>query len=147
MGVYKKASALILILFCSSAFSAERPLWIDNPFLGGVIGSIGWAEPKYEEDEQVEIAKLRALSELAFQFKVYVKSICEKRVKKALSGNYSKKFSCDSLLRGEYYFLPEETEVKDKWKDPKSGILYIWLVVKPQILKTFEINQKQGEKK
>ncbi len=110
------------------------PVWVKNPNYGGVLGGVGIANKIRGKGyaEQKRLAKQIALADLAKQIEVVVKAELTKREVNIDSDTYQyykKKFS--SLSEQEVRaMLIKNAVIEDEWVDPKTGELYIWVVIK-----------------
>ncbi|MEA2100060.1 MAG: hypothetical protein U9P72_08020 [Campylobacterota bacterium] len=101
----------------------ERPNWLNNT-LGGAVGSCG--SHMKGKAAQEELALDRALTELAKQKKAIVSSKSYSTQKESgisyTSTNINNtQVSADALV---------SSEIKAKWRDPRTNIFYIWVVAK-----------------
>lgn len=127
----------------SDAFSGtltakgKMPAWIWNPDLRGYCGAVGCGKTQPGGIEvQETVALTLGKSELAKRQRILIESICNRETqvtfKKNVIQKYASKFACDSKHRSEYgYFGRYDlvTVEKDRWIDPVSGDLYIWIVI------------------
>jgi len=108
------------------------PIWVYNPNYGGYLGAVGIAK-KLEKGgypEQKRIAIMIAQSNLAKQIRILVNSevYTEKlRISKKDYEIYKSKLK--SLSKQEAHAYLKNTIVKDQWIDPKTGDLYVWVVL------------------
>ena len=101
----------------------EKPNWIDNS-LGGAVGSCG--SHMKGKAAQEELALDRALTELAKQKRVNVTSSSYSTQKESGIGYSSTNINhthvnTDAQVR---------SEIKAKWRDPKTDIFYVWVIAK-----------------
>ena len=123
----------LLVLLCCSFFTAcntvsdvnntgARPVWIDNPG-NGVSASAGiHVRGKVAQEE---LAILRAREEYAKRFGVKIESAqtMSTTVASGRSNTVGAQVSHEELKQVEV-----KAEVKAKWRDPDSDVLWIWLV-------------------
>ena len=110
------------------------PVWVSNPNYGGVLGGVGVARkvPGKGYAEQKRIAKMIALADLAKQIELVVKTeltrtkinIDTQRLK-----YYKEKFSSYSEQEVRNLLI-KNAVIEDEWIDPKTGDLYLWVVIK-----------------
>ena len=110
------------------------PVWVSNPNYGGVLGGVGVARkvPGKGYAEQKRLAKMIALADLAKQIELVVKTeltrtkinIDTQRLK-----YYKEKFSSYSEQEVRNLLI-KNAVIEDEWVDPKTGDLYLWVVIK-----------------
>ncbi len=110
------------------------PVWVRNPNYGGVLGGVGIAKkiPGKGYAEQKRLAKQIALADLAKQVELIVKTEITKEeinVDTQTVKYYRKKFSSYSEQEVKTMLI-RNAVIEDEWIDPKTGDLYLWLVVK-----------------
>lgn len=110
------------------------PVWVHNPNYGGVLGGVGIAKkiPGKGYAEQKRLAKQIALADLAKQIEVIVKTELTKveiNVDTRTLQYYKKKFSSYSEQEVRAMLI-KNAVVEDEWVDPKTGDLYVWVVLK-----------------
>lgn len=128
---------VLLALLCCSFFAAcntagnvndnsARPAWIDNPG-NGVSASAGMHIRGKAAQE--EMAILRAREEYAKRFGVKIESAqtMSTTVASGRSNTVGSQVSHEELKQ-----VDVKAEVKAKWRDPSSDVLWIWLVPSSQ---------------
>lgn len=106
------------------------PVWFHNPNHDGYLGALGIAKKQPNLRAQKLTALRIAQAELAKEIKLIVHSkilLEEKLAKKGLSGEYSS--SLRSVSRHDSAQLIKNSLVKDQWTNPKTGELYLWVVI------------------
>ena len=108
------------------------PVWVYNPNYGGYLGAVGIAKKPARGGypQQKRIAIMIAQSNLAKQIRVLVNAevYTEKlRISKGDFETYKSKLK--SLSKQEANAYLKNTVVKDEWIDPKTGDLYVWVVL------------------
>jgi len=110
------------------------PVWVSNPNYGGVLGGVGIARkiPGKGYAEQKRLAKQIALADLAKQVELVVKTELT-RIEINIDTNtlqhYKKKFSSYSEQEVRAMLI-RNAVIEDEWVDPKTGDLYVWVVLK-----------------
>lgn len=123
-------AALICVLLAACAARAPapsvsappRPAWIDNPGTG-VSASAGYHVRGKQAQE--ELAITRAREEFAKRYGVSISSdhdIAQTTVNDRTSSVSEK------AIREEVRDREVKAQVKEKWWDPASGVLWVWLV-------------------
>ncbi|RLJ70414.1 LPP20 lipoprotein [Hydrogenivirga caldilitoris] len=110
------------------------PVWVHNPNYGGVLGGVGIAKkiPGKGYAEQKRLAKQIALADLAKQIEIIVKSELTKveiNVDTQTLQYYKKTFNSLSEQEVREVLIKNAT-IEDEWIDPKTGDLYVWVVLK-----------------
>ena len=110
------------------------PVWVSNPNYGGVLGGVGIAKkiPGKGYAEQKRLAKQIALADLAKQIELIVKTEITKveiNVDTKTLQYYKKKFSSYSEQEVRAMLI-KNAVIEDEWIDPKTGDLYVWVVLK-----------------
>ena len=110
------------------------PVWVSNPNYGGVLGGVGIAKkiPGKGYAEQKRLAKHIAIADLAKQIKIIVKTELNKieiDVDTSKLRYYKKKFSAYSEQEVRAILI-KNAVVEDEWIDPRTGELYLWVVIK-----------------
>ncbi len=108
------------------------PIWVYNPNYGGYLGAVGIAKKtaKGGYPQQKRIAIMIAQANLAKQIRLLVNAeiYTEKlRISKKDYEIYKSKLR--SLSKQEASAYLRNTVVKDEWIDPKTGDLYVWVVL------------------
>ncbi|EDP73807.1 LPP20 family lipoprotein [Hydrogenivirga sp. 128-5-R1-1] len=108
------------------------PVWVYNPNYGGYLGAVGIAKKPQRGGypQQKRIAIMIAQSNLAKQIRLLVNAeiYTEKlRISKKDYEIYKSKLK--SLSKQEASAYLRNTVVKDEWIDPKTGDLYVWVVL------------------
>lgn len=115
---------------CQTAGTAHpgvtRPAWIDNPG-NGVSASAGMHIRGRAAQE--ELAILRAREEFARRFGVKIEA--EQTMTTTISGGRSSTAGAQ-VSREELSQADVKAEVKAKWLDPDTDMLWIWLVPSAQ---------------
>ncbi len=104
---------------------SDHPAWICQP---GVLGAVGIAKKQEKGGyaAQKRLAIVIAQAELAKQIEVIVNA--ELQTKKTMVNNdYHSKLS--SLSKQETQQLIKNAVVKEEWINPKTGELYVWVVI------------------
>jgi hypothetical protein len=102
--------------------SRNRPAWINDPG-EGVSASAGFHVRG--EQAQEELAITRARDEYAKRYGVVVSS--EHSTSQYVVGERASSVS-EKEIREEVNQIEVKASVRAKWKDPDSGMLWIWLV-------------------
>ncbi len=110
------------------------PVWVHNPNYGGVLGGVGIAKkiPGKGYAEQRRLAKQIALADLAKQIELIVKTELTKvevKVDTKRLQYYKKKFSSYSKQEVRSLLI-KNAVIEDEWVDPKTGDLYVWVVIR-----------------
>ncbi|RMD46739.1 MAG: hypothetical protein D6834_02025 [Aquificota bacterium] len=108
------------------------PIWVYNPNYGGYLGAVGIARKTKRGGypQQKRVAIMIAQSNLAKQIRILVNAevYTEKlRISKKDYETYKSKLK--SLSKQEASAYLKNTVVKDEWIDPKTGDLYVWVVL------------------
>ncbi|MBI5626376.1 MAG: hypothetical protein HY935_04145 [Nitrosomonadales bacterium] len=120
----------IFLASCNTVNNANdnsaRPAWIDNPG-NGVSASAGMHIRGKAAQE--EMAILRAREEYAKRFGVKIESAqtMSTTVASGRSNTVGSQVSHEELKQ-----VDVKAEVKAKWRDPSSDVLWIWLVPSSQ---------------
>lgn len=101
---------------------SARPAWIDNPG-SGVSASAGIHVRG--KTAQEELAILRAREEFAKRFGVKIEAA--QTMTTTVAGGRSNTVGAQ-VSREELKQVEVKAEVKAKWRDPNSDVLWIWLV-------------------
>jgi len=107
------------------------PIWVYNPNYGGYIGAVGIAKKDVGGyTEQKRIAVMVAQANLAKQIKLLVNStIYTEKILISKKDYEEYKSKLKSLSKQEAQAYLKNTVVKDEWIDPKTGDLYVWVVL------------------
>ncbi len=110
------------------------PVWVSNPNYGGVLGGVGIAKkiPGKGYAEQRRLAKNIALADLAKQVEIIVKTELSKieiNIDTKSLQEYKKRFSSYSEQEVRAMLI-RNAVIEDEWVDPKTGELYVWVVIK-----------------
>lgn len=107
----------------ASAVKKNHPLWLDDPRLNGHIVAIGSSGPQKWGGEQAQYlsAMDNAQQELSIEFKKHQKALLALKNKQPLQDK-----DIDQKIKT---LLLHDAIVKEEWKDPKTGRLYLWLVL------------------
>jgi hypothetical protein len=115
--------------------ASAYPVWFSNPNYDGYLGAVGIAGNKtggYARQKRLAISI--AQEELARQSGIMVESelsIEKTLIQKGLSDEYAS--TIKSLSKHNSREFLRNVVVKDEWVDPKTGELYLWMVIeKPQ---------------
>lgn len=106
--------------------SSARPAWIDNPG-NGVSASAG--THVRGKVAQEELAILRAREEYAKRFGVKIESA--QTMTTTVDGGRSSTVG-GQISHEELKQVEVKAEVKAKWRDPSSDVLWVWLVPSAQ---------------
>jgi len=101
----------------------EKPDWIDNS-MGGAVGSCGIHMKGRSAQE--ELALDRALTELAKQKRANVTSSSYSTQKESGIG-YTSTNTNKTYVNTD---AQVSSEIKAKWRDPRTDIFYVWVVAK-----------------
>ncbi len=126
---------------------ADYPVWFQNPNHDGYLGAVGIAKKQSDFRTQRLVALRIAQSELAKEIELIVHSeiVLEKRLtEKGLSSEYSS--SLRSVSRQGTAQLIKDSLVKDEWTDPKTGELYLWVVIDKNGTEASRIKPAAGKK-
>lgn len=110
----------------TSSINIARPAWIDNPG-NGVSASAGMHVRG--EVAQEELAILRAREEYAKRFGVKIEAA--QTMTTTVAGGRSNTVGAQ-ISHEESRHVDVKAEVKAKWRDPNSDVLWIWLVPSTQ---------------
>lgn len=110
------------------------PVWVSDPNYGGVLGGVGIARkiPGKGYAEQRRLAKNIALADLAKQVEVIVKTELSKieiNIDTKTLQEYKKRFSSYSEQEVRAMLI-RNAVIEDEWVDPRTGELYVWVVIK-----------------
>jgi len=110
------------------------PVWVSNPNYGGVLGGVGVAKKIKGKGyaEQKRLAKQIALADLAKQIEVIVRTELTKvelNIDTEKLQYYKKKFSSYSEQEVRSMLI-RNAVVEDEWIDPRTGELYVWVVIR-----------------
>lgn len=142
MSIRSYTLAFILFFLCLPSFAGAEisqakypmkdgyPVWFQNPNHDGYLGALGIAKKQPNLRAQ-KLAALRiAQAELAKKIELIVHSeivLEESLAEKGLSGEYSSSLRSASI-QGTAQLI-KDSLVKDQWTDPKTGELYLWVVI------------------
>lgn len=106
-----------------SSVKKDHPLWLDDPRLSGYIVAIGSSGPQQWGGEQAQYlsAMDNAQQELSTEFKKHQKALLDLKKKQPAQDK-----DIDQKIKT---LLLHDAIVKEEWKDPKTGRLYLWLVL------------------
>lgn len=121
--------ALVSLLGCSTApaqsgASGGRPAWIDSP--GNGVSAMADVHIRGRAAQE-ELAILRARTEYARQKEVHV--VSEQMTSSTVAGNRASVRS-DEVTTESLDQAVTSTMVKEKWVDPVTGRLWVWVVPK-----------------
>ena len=110
--------------------SSDLPSWVLNPRIEGYLCGVGTARPqKANPSYQRRVAMMQARAEIAREIEIFVRT--ELAMEKSCRDD-----ACRSRIATRSRHLSRqmigEATVKDEWKDPENGTLYIRLTVKKQ---------------
>jgi hypothetical protein len=122
--------SLTLLTACSSVLSGRaskvdstaRPAWIDDPGEGVSASAMFHVRGGQAQEE---LAVTRARDEYAKRYGVMINS--EHLTETHTVGERTTS-SSDKAIREEVTQKEVKATVKAKWKDPETGILWVWLV-------------------
>jgi hypothetical protein len=129
------AVAVVLIAGCAhtqpaSQTQAAYPAWVLKPDKPGLVGAVG-AAPKQDSggrEAQYRVAQMKAYQVLAHMQRVEVtstnRSFLEER-----SGKVVRNDDIETSLKSNVALRVSEAKVIEEWVDPKTGELYLWMVV------------------
>ncbi len=114
---------LVFILISCAGVRTTAPQWVINHPQKGAVGKCGWSPVP---GKQEELARTEALVILATQY-----SGANVDIKKILN-----RYATNDKVRAEVIANHKITmqgitvkgKIKDTWKDPKTGIYYVWMV-------------------
>lgn len=120
------------ILQSKYPFKDGYPVWLYNPAYEGNLGAVGIAKPQTRGgyEAQKRLALTIAQAELTRQINVLVDGelYTEKTViSKSGDEYYRSKLSSLSIQQTQQ--LIKNAVIKDEWIDPKTGDLYLWVVI------------------
>lgn len=111
------------------------PVWYYNPGYGGLFGEVGSAGPAEGGDlaRQERTAYLKARGDLIKKFMVMIRSECNESQKSSVVNgvvkDFVQKIDCTTI---EHISLPlDYTRIQDRWVNPKTGELFLWVVLDP----------------
>jgi len=111
-----------------------KPVWFWEPNYDGYLGGVGIARKNAAPNGyagQLRLAKTLALAELAKQIRVVINSESTLEKNQSTSNNvvtyYKSKFSSTSRQSAEE--IIKDAVIKDEFKDPTNGDLYVWVVI------------------
>lgn len=127
-------TALLILLYCFSLSACKttvndvnaRPVWIDNPG-NGVSASAGMHIRGRAAQEQMAI--LRAREEYAKRFGVSIEAA--QTMSTTVAGGRASTAGAQ-IAREEVKQGDVKAEVRAKWRDPDSDVLWVWLVPSSQ---------------
>lgn len=105
-----------------SAGGASRPAWIENPG-EGVSASAGYHVRGKQAQEELAIA--RAREEFAKRYGVTISS--DHDIAQTVVNDRTSSVS-EKAIREEVRDREVKAQVREKWWDPASGALWVWLV-------------------
>lgn len=108
------------------------PIWFYNPNYGGYIGAVGIARKTKNigYPEQKRLAIMIAQANLSKQLKLLVNAeVYTEKLRISRKDYEEYKSKLKSLSRQESSAYLRNTVVKDEWIDPKTGDLYVWVVL------------------
>lgn len=105
--------------------SAPRPAWIDNPGDGVSASATFHVRGKQAQED---LAVMRAREEFAKRYGVKISS--DHDVQQTTVNERTSSVS-EKSIREEVRDADVKAVVKEKWTDPASGALWIWLVPSP----------------
>jgi hypothetical protein len=111
-------------------FKDGYPIWFFNPNYDGYLGGVGVARKSNNYATQRRIAKMLAQAELSKQIKVIVNTelnLEQTQIDRGTAQYYRSKLKTFSKHQADQYL--QNPVVKDEWKNPKTGELYLWLVL------------------
>jgi len=159
--MFKKGTLIIFFLIFSSlpSFAGDEathakypikggfPVWVMNPNYDGYLGAVGIAKKESDSRGQRMTALRIAQSELAKTLVLMIDSklsINESVKEKGLSFEYLS--TLRSASKQDTKRLINDSIVKDKWLDKKTGDLYLWVVIeKRKAVKEGLIRGVEGE--
>lgn len=111
-----------------------KPIWFWEPNYDGYLGAVGIARKNAAPQGyagQLRLAKTLALAELAKQIRVVINTEATLERTQGISNNvvtyYKSKFSTLSKHTAEE--IIQDAVIKDEYKDPSNGDLYVWVVI------------------
>lgn len=117
---------------CLYPFKDGLPIWVYQPDYESSLGAVGIA--KKQEiggyDAQKRLAVVIAQAELSKQVELLVNSELETEktvIESEAKQSYQEKLK--SLSKQETQQLIKNAIVKDEWLNPKTGDLYVWVVI------------------
>lgn len=122
------ALVCVLLVACAArapappASAPPRPAWIDNPG-SGVSASAGYHVRGKQAQEELAIS--RAREEFAKRYGVSISS--DHDIAQTTINDRTSSVS-EKAIREEVRDREVKAQVKEKWWDPGSGVLWVWLV-------------------
>ncbi len=108
------------------------PVWVFNPNYNGYLGAVGIAKKIKGKGypEQKRIAVMVAKSNLAKQIRLVVNSeVYTEKLRISRKDYEEYKSKLRSLSKHSAHAYLKNVVVKDEWIDPKTGDLYVWVVL------------------
>lgn len=108
------------------------PVWVYNPNYGGYLGAVGIAKKlqKGGYPQQKKIAIMIAKANLAKQINLIVNSeVYTEKIRISKKDYEEYKTKLYSLSKHNAKAFLKNVIVKDEWIDPKTGDLYVWVVL------------------
>ena len=108
------------------------PVWVYNPNYGGYLGAVGIAKKtqKGGYPQQKKIAIMIANANLAKQINLIINSeVYTEKIRISKKDYEEYKTKLRSLSKHSAKAFLKNTIVKDEWIDPKTGDLYVWVVL------------------
>ena len=108
------------------------PIWVYNPNYGGYLGAVGIAKKLQSGGypKQKRIAIMVAKANLAKQINLIVNSkVYTEKIRISKKDYEEYKTKLYSLSKHSAKAFLKNVVVKDEWIDPKTGDLYVWVVL------------------
>lgn len=109
---------------------ADYPVWILNPDKPGFISAVG-AAPRQERggrEAQFRVAQMKSYQVLAQMQRAQVTSTNHTFIEER-DGRVVRNDSIATKLNSEVALGAGDAKVLEEWVDPKTGELYLWVVV------------------
>jgi len=110
------------------------PAWISNPSLGGYVGGVGLGKVNVQggPDIQRGLAETIARGAVIRKVHILVDTVChnrgENKINRNIIDNYKSQIDCGKAYMGAE--LIKKIAVKEEWKDPQEGDVYVWVILK-----------------
>ncbi|MCW8838145.1 MAG: hypothetical protein OQK11_05550 [Thiovulaceae bacterium] len=108
----------LLSVFVLNIFASEAPEWINNPDMGGNVGSVGIVKVMKNKRKQNYIAKKLDVASLQERKRVMMESSIEKKDSELIS----------SIKQSSSHFNDYEVVQKAEYSDGEN--YYVWVVIK-----------------
>jgi hypothetical protein len=127
---WRALASVCLALACTACFSNTRPstpppAWIDHPG-DGVSASAGFHVQGVRAQEALAIARAREEFGKRFGVRVSSEQVIEQQATARSATVRATSTTTEAMRDNEV-----RAQVKEKWQDPETGVLWVWLVPAP----------------